>query len=158
MKATLRHIYLCRRLICPEGRVSSLNKSNPSQYKLTSIIVYTVLTNNVLVCAVHLFGNMENTITIWEYCGKYFFLCFRLCKPDGMLYHMLGVNVGSFCPLDLRRHTSLPQGTIGLEPCTLLSYSFIHLFIPLPGFRFLLVILGETTDNAGNIQQRAFQL
>ena len=124
-----------------------------SEHKLTSIIVYTVLTNNVLVCAVHLFGNMENTITIWEYCGEYHFLCFRLCQSDGMLCHMLGINVGSFCPLGLR-HTSLHQGTIGFEPCTLLSYSFI----PTPGFRFLPVILGETTDIGDSIQQRAFQL
>ena len=129
-----------------------------SEHKLTSIIVYTVLTSNVLVCAVHLFGNMENTITIWEYCGKYLFLCFRLCEPDGMFCHMFGVNVGSFCPLALRRHTSLPQGTIGFEPCTLLSYSFIDLFIPPPGFRFLAVILRETTDIGGSIHQRAFQL
>ena len=129
-----------------------------SECKLTNIIVYTVITNDVLVCAVHLFGNMENTITIWEYFGEYLFLCFRLCNPDGMLCHLFGVNVGSFCPLDLRRHTSFLKGTIGFEPCTLLSYSFVHMFIPPPGFRLPLVILGETTGIGGSIQQRAFQL
>ena len=44
------------------------------EHKLTSIIAYTVLTNNVLVSVVQLFGNTENTITIWGYCGEFLFL------------------------------------------------------------------------------------
>ena len=97
-----------------------------TECKLTRIIAYIVLTNNVLVCAVHLFGDTENTITIWGYHGVFLFVCLRLCQPDGMLCHALGMNVGSFCPLGLRHHASLLQGTIGFELCMLLSYSFVH--------------------------------
>ena len=55
-----------------------------SECKLTNIIANTVVTNNVLFFAVHLFGDMENTTTIWGYCGESFFLHLRLCQPDGI--------------------------------------------------------------------------
>ena len=42
-----------------------------SKRKLTSIIAYSVLTNDVLVCAAHSFGNMENAIAILRYCGEF---------------------------------------------------------------------------------------
>ena len=45
-----------------------------SERKLASIIAYTIITSNVLVSAIHLVGDMENTITIWEYCGEFLFL------------------------------------------------------------------------------------
>ena len=68
------------------------------------------------------------------------------------------VNIGSFSPLGLCSHAFLLQDTLGFELCMLLSSSFIHLFIPPPGFAFPLVDLGETTYIGGNIQQRALQL
>ena len=46
----------------------------------------------------------------------------------------------------------------GFEPCTLLLHSFVHLFIPPPDFRFPLMVLGETRDFCGSIQQRTLQL
>ena len=119
---------------------------------------YTVLTNDVLVPAVHLFGYTENTIIIWRYCGEFLFLCLRLCQPDVIFCHVLGINVGSFCPRGLRSRASCLQGTVGLEPCTLLLYSFVHLSIPPPGFWFPLVVVGETTNFGGSIQQGALQL
>ena len=39
-----------------------------------------------------------------------------------------------------------------------LLYSAVHLFIPPPGFRFPLVVLGHTADFVCNIQQRTHQL
>ena len=69
-----------------------------SERKLTSIIAYTVLTSDVLFSAVHLFGYMENTITTWGYYGEFLFLHLRLCRPDSMFCHGLGINVGSFWP------------------------------------------------------------
>ena len=43
MKATLRHILTCvGRLICPEGRVSSLNKSNPTNSLWYSYSVFSM--------------------------------------------------------------------------------------------------------------------
>ena len=57
-------------------------------------VAYTVLANNILVCAVQLFGNTENTISIWGYYGEFVFLCLRLCQPEGVLCHTLGVLVG----------------------------------------------------------------
>ena len=54
--------------------------------RLTSIIVCSVLINNILVFVVHLFGN---TNIIWVYCGKFLFLCLKLCQPDGMLPYMI---------------------------------------------------------------------
>ena len=50
-----------------------------SEHKLTSILVCTVLTNNVLVCVVH-----HHHLGC---CGEFLFLCLRLCQPDDMLYH-----------------------------------------------------------------------
>ena len=70
-----------------------------SDHKHTSIIAYTFLTNDVLVCVAHLFGDAENIITIQRNCGEFLFLCPRLCQPGSMLCHALGVNVGSFCLL-----------------------------------------------------------
>ena len=104
------------------------------EHKFTSIIAYTYLANNVLVCVVHLFGNTENT-TIWGYSGKFLFLCLRLCQPDDMLCHVLGVLVGSLSLLGLSYPVSLLQGLVGIESCTLLLYSFINLCITPPGFR-----------------------
>ena len=75
-----------------------------------------------------------------------------------MSCHALGINVGSFCPLGLCCHASFLQGTVGLEPCTLLLCNFVHFFIPPPGFWFLLVVLGETTNFGGCIQRGALQL
>ena len=105
--------------------------------------------------------------SVWLY-GKYhhhlgilwwiLFLRLRLCQPGGMFCHMLGINVGSFCPLGLCRHASFLQGTVGLEPCMLLLYSYIQLFILPPGFRFPLVVLWENTNFDGSIQQGALQL
>ena len=67
------------------------------------------------------------------------FLRLRLCLPDGMFYHTVAINIGSFCPLGLHHQAFFLHGTVGLEPCTLLLYSFVYLFIPPPGFWFLLV-------------------
>ena len=114
-----------------------------NEHKFTSIVAYTDLANDVLVCAIHLFGNTENTITIWGLSGEFPFPCLRLCQPDGVLYHVLGVVVGGLYLLGLSHLASLLQGLVGLEPCTLLLYSFIHLFIPPPGFRSPLVVLGD---------------
>ena len=75
-----------------------------------------------------------------------------------MLCHALAISAGKFCPFGLRHHAVLLQGTVGFELCTLLLYSFVHLFIPPPGFRFPLVVLGETGDFGDSIQQRALQL
>ena len=69
-----------------------------SDHKFTSIITYTVLTNNVPVCVVHLFGHMENTTAIWRYGGELLFLCLRLCQSDDMVCH---VHVGSLYLLEL---------------------------------------------------------
>ena len=41
---------------------------------------------------------MQNTLTIWWYCGKFIFPCLRLCQPDSIICHGLGINVGSLCP------------------------------------------------------------
>ena len=92
------------------------------------------------------------------YCGEFLFLLPKLCQPASMFCHALGINVGSFCPFGLRRHASFLQGIADLEPCTLLLYSFAHFFIPPPGFRFLLVVLGETTNFDGSIQKVALHL
>ena len=91
--------------------------------------IHTVLTNNVMVCMVHLFGDTENTVTIWGSCGKFLLLCLRYCQPGGTRCDALGVNVGSFCPL---RHAFLLQGTVIFKPCTLFritsfTCSFHHL-------------------------------
>ena len=58
----------------------------------------------------------------------------------------------------LHRHASLLQGIVGFALCTLLLYSFVHLFIPPPSFRYPLMTLGETIDFEGSIQQRVLQL
>ena len=52
----------------------------------------------------------------------------------------------------------LLQGLVSFEPCRLLLYSFIHLFIPPPGCRSPLVVLEEMADFGGSIQQRVLQL
>ena len=83
--------------------------------KFTSIIAYTILTDNVLVCAVHLFGDTET--------------------PSSS------------------HHASLLQEIISFEPCILHLCSFVHLFIPLPGFRSQLVVLGETADFKGSTRR-----
>ena len=49
-----------------------------------------------------------------------FFLCLRLCQPDGMLCIALSINVGSLCLLDLSHLASLLQGVVDFEPCMLL--------------------------------------
>ena len=82
-----------------------------------SIVAYTILTNNVLFCAVYLFS---------------------ILRPS--------------------RLASLLQGLVSFEPCTHLFCSFVQLFIPPPGFRSPLVVLGDTTDFVGSIQQRVLQL
>ena len=128
----------------------------PSSSLRPSIIMYTVLTNDSLVSAVHLFGYTKNTIIIWGYCDELLFLHLRFCQPDGMFCHVLGINVGSFCLLGLRRHASFLHGTVGLELCTLILYSFVHLFIPPPGFWLPLFVLAETTNFGGSIQQGPF--
>ena len=38
----------------------------------------------------------RNTITIWGYCGEFLFLRLRLCQPNSMFCHALGINAGSF--------------------------------------------------------------
>ena len=69
-----------------------LNPSLPlilvSEQKLTSIITYAILITNVLVCAVHLFGDTGNTITVWRYFGEILFLCLRLSNRDSLIWHM----------------------------------------------------------------------
>ena len=107
-----------------------------SERKLTSIIAYTVLTNNVLVSAVHLFGDTENTITICGHCGEFLFLCLRVCQPGSMFCHALSINVDSFCLLGLCHHASFLQGTVDLEPYMLLLYSFTHLLDSTTRFLF----------------------
>ena len=129
-----------------------------SERKFNSVIAYTVLTINVLVCVVYLFGNMENTITICRYCGEFLFLCLRLCQPDGMFCHALGINEGNFGLLGLQCHASLLQGTANFEPRMILFYSFVHLFIQPPEFWVPLVVLGETANFGGSIQQRTLKL
>ena len=60
-----------------------------------------------------------------------------------------------------QQFASLLQGLVGFEPCKLLLYCFVHLFIPPPGLRFPLVVLGhvgETADFGDSIQQRVLQL
>ena len=94
-------------------------------------IKYTIITKKVLVCVVHLFGNMENTITIWGYSGKYLFLCLKHSKPDGMLCHVFGINVGSFCLFQLSCLASLLRRCKALNhthfSCiTSPSYLFYH--------------------------------
>ena len=46
----------------------------------------------------------------------------------------------------LRHYASFLQGIVGFESCMFLLYNFIHLFTPPPGFKFLLVVIGETRD------------
>ena len=65
--------------------------------KLTSIIVYTVLTNDVPVSVVHLFGYTENTITIWLYCGEFLFLHLWLYQPDLRAPRVYWVSPGLAC-------------------------------------------------------------
>ena len=98
-----------------------------------------------------------NTIAIWGYCGEFLFLCLRPCQLDGMLCHALAVNVGSFALLCLRGHTSVLQVTLDFEPFMLLLYGFVQQFIPSPGVGFPLVVLGDTADFGGSIQQRPFR-
>ena len=64
-----------------------------SELKLTSIFAYTVLTNNVLVCTVHLFGDMENTITIWDIVMKFSFSASDFANKRAVL-PCISVNVG----------------------------------------------------------------
>ena len=79
-----------------------------NEHKLTSIIAYTVLTNDVLFfCSpsVWLYGKHHHHLGIlWRIPPS-------LCRPDSMFCHALGINVGSFCPLGLRRHASFLQVT-----------------------------------------------
>ena len=121
-----------------------------SEHKFTSIIMCTVLTNDVLICAVHLFNDMDNTITIWKYCGKFLFLWLRLCQPDGMLCHTVGVTAGSICLHGLSHLASLLQVVVDFEPCNciLLFYSFVYLFIPTPGFRSPLLVHKKTAASS----------
>ena len=91
-------------------------------------------------------------MTIWRYCSEFLFLCRRLCHPNSMFCHVLGINVGGLCLLGLSRLASLLLGLVGFAPWTLLLYSFIYLFIPPPGFRFPLVVLVETAEFGGSIQ------
>ena len=69
-----------------------------SERTLTSIIAYSVLTNNVLLCTIHLFGDTGNIITISGYCGEFFFLYLRFCQPGGMLCHALRHQCRQFFP------------------------------------------------------------
>ena len=98
-----------------------------SESKLTSIIAYTILTHNILVCTV-LFT--ENTVTVCGYCGKFSFLCPMVCQPDSMLCHVLGFTEDNFCILGLSHLASLLQGGVGFEPCmpsiALSTRSFNH--------------------------------
>ena len=118
---------------------------------LPCVITYTVLTNNVLVCVIRLFGDMENTITIWRYCAKFLFLCLKLCQLYGMFCHALDFNVSRLCLLGISHLASLLQGIVEFEPYKLSLYSFVHLFIPPPGFVSLLVVLEETAYFDGSI-------
>ena len=76
------------------------------------------------------FGDTENIITICGYCGKFSFLCPRVCQPDSMLCHVLGFTEDNFCILGLSHLASLLQGGVGFEPCmpsiALSTRSFNH--------------------------------
>ena len=77
---------------------------------------------------------------------------------SGSCHYTPGFVVWQSCPLGLNHLTFLLQGAVGFETFTLLLHSVFHLFIPLLSFRSPLVVLGETTDFGGNIQQRTLQL
>ena len=109
-------------------------------------MAYTILINNILVWEVHLFGDKENTISIWGYCGEFLLFCLRLCQPASMLCHAPGISVGTFCLLGPSHLAPFLQGIVGFELCMLLLYSFVHLFIPSAGFQAPLVVLGESAD------------
>ena len=118
--------------------------------------LHTHLTNNVLVCVVHLFGDTGH-----HYLGILWQIPLSLPQTLPARRHALPCTwcqCREFLALGFRHHASLLHCTLGFEPCTLFSYSFIHLFIPPPGFRFPLVVLGETSDLSGNTQQWALQL
>ena len=96
---------------------------------------------------------------IWRCCGESPFLHLKLCQPGGRLCHTLGINVSRRCLLNLSRFVSLFQGTMAFELCTILLYSFVHLFIPPLGFMSLLMVLGKNgTDFGGSIQKWTLQL
>ena len=135
------------------GGGPAVGETHVSVRKLTSIIAYTVLTNDVLVSAVHLFGDTLNTITIWGYYDEFLFLRLRVCQLDSMVCHALGINIGSFYILGLHRHVAFLQGIADLEPCPHVLYSFVHFFIPPPGFWFPLEVFRETTTFSGHIKQ-----
>ena len=65
--------------------LSSLHGVFVSERKLTSMIAY-IITIGVLVFPVHLFGDTENTSTIWKYCCEwilcwgYIFMCSVKCQ------------------------------------------------------------------------------
>ena len=111
-----------------------------SEHKLTSIIVYTIISNKVLVWVVHLIGDMENTTTIWGYWGEFLFCWPRRCQPDSMLFDVLGVNVGNLC-----LHWSLLSRLPSSGHCVLwtMHVSLVKINPPVHSTRFRITIGGS---------------
>ena len=53
-----------------------------TEHELSNISTRTFQANDVLVSAVHVSDDMENTITIWRYCSEFLFLHLKLWQPD----------------------------------------------------------------------------
>ena len=124
----------------------------PSPHKLIGMIANTILTSDIVVCAVYLLVDTEKKITISRNCGEFLFP--SLCQPDGIFCHKLGIVVGSLCFFGFNCISCLLQGTAEFEPLMLLLYSIAHLFIPPLGFRCPLVVLWQTADFGDSIQWR----
>ena len=73
-------------------------------------------------CLVHLFVDTENTITNWVYCGEFLLLCLKLCQPDDMFCHVLGIKVDSF--FTSLASTAFPSLIVDIKPCNSLKNVF----------------------------------
>ena len=87
-----------------------------SDCELTNIIAYTIFINNVLVCMVHLFGNMENTIAIRVTVANNSFSASDFTSQTAHFAMSLASMQTVFAPLwSLRPERRVHRGLAGLE-------------------------------------------
>ena len=115
--------------------------------KLTSINAYTILTNDILVCTVHLFGDTETSSPFGDTAVNSFFSTSNLPTRWPVLS-----RAWRHCRQSLPPWPHLPscilQGFVDIQIYMLLFRSIVHLFILSPGFRSPFVVLRQTTDLA----------
>ena len=123
------------------GATSGSRSLSHSERQFTSVISFTFLANNILICCVHLLGKFEDPSVVRCDIREYFSLSHRLGLPDHMLCQTFHLVVGRFRIFCLPRLTGLSQGYVPLETFSYLLDCFFNLVIPPTSFPFPLMLL-----------------